>query len=72
MPESGSKDGGQGQGGRKDGGQGEGAMRDASHWVRWHETYEDEDSALSLRLRLVQSGVREALDRQARGPHCRS
>jgi hypothetical protein len=78
MPESGSKDdargeGGQGEGARGAGGQGdgaprEGAMRDAAHWVRWHETYEDPDSALSLRLRLVQSEVREALDRQAPGP----
>ena len=63
MAESGSKDGAHG-----DGAHGDGAMRDAAHWVRWHETYEDPDSALSLRLRLVQSGVREALDRHAPGP----
>jgi hypothetical protein len=39
-----------------------------SHWVRWHEAYEDPDSALSLRLALVQDGVRAALDRQPPGP----
>lgn len=33
-----------------------------SHWVRWHESYEDPDSPLSLRLRLVQSMVRDFLD----------
>ena len=33
-----------------------------SHWVRWHESYEDPASPLSLRLRLVQAGVREVLD----------
>jgi hypothetical protein len=36
--------------------------------VRWHESYDDPDSALSLRLRLVQAGVREALDRLPAGP----
>ncbi len=41
--------------------------RDAAHWWRWHEMYEDPDSPLSERLRLVQAGVREALDRQAAG-----
>jgi hypothetical protein len=34
----------------------------AQHWVRWHESYDDPDSALSFRLRLVQDGVRAALD----------
>ncbi len=33
-----------------------------SHWVRWHESYEDPASPLSLRLRLVQSMVRDVLD----------
>ena len=33
-----------------------------SHWVRWHEPYEDPSSPLSLRLRLVQSMVRDFLD----------
>jgi hypothetical protein len=37
---------------------------EASHWVRWHASYEDPSSALSLRLRVVQDGVRAALDRQ--------
>ena len=38
-----------------------GAVPD-SHWVRWHEPYEDPDSNLSRRLREVQSMVRGALD----------
>jgi Putative methyltransferase len=33
-----------------------------SHWVRWHTAYEDPSSNLSLRLRAVQSMVRDALD----------
>jgi hypothetical protein len=33
-----------------------------SHWIRWHRSYEDPDSPLSLRLRLVQSMVRSFLD----------
>jgi hypothetical protein len=33
-----------------------------SHWVRWHRFYEDPDSPLSLRLRLVQGMVRSFLD----------
>jgi ubiquinone/menaquinone biosynthesis C-methylase UbiE len=33
-----------------------------SHWVRWHRTYEDPSSSLSMRLRAVQSMVRQALD----------
>jgi hypothetical protein len=33
-----------------------------SHWVRWHEAYEDPSSSLSLRMRIVQSMVRDALD----------
>ncbi len=33
-----------------------------SHWVRWHEPYEDSTSGLSLRLGIVQSMVQRALD----------
>jgi hypothetical protein len=44
------------------------AQVDAAHWVRWHRAYEDPDSALSMRLRLVQDGVREVLDHHAPGP----
>jgi hypothetical protein len=33
-----------------------------SHWVRWHQPYEDPTSPLSLRLRFVQSMVRDFLD----------
>lgn len=40
-----------------------GSAQDGSHWVRWHEAYEDPDSPLSLRLRLVQGMVRDFLDR---------
>jgi ubiquinone/menaquinone biosynthesis C-methylase UbiE len=39
-----------------------------SHWVRWHEPYDDPDSALSLRLRLVQAAVSETLNRRPAGP----
>jgi Putative methyltransferase len=39
-----------------------------AHWVRWHRAYEDPDSALSARLRAVQTAVRAALDRQPPGP----
>lgn len=38
------------------------------HWVRWHAAYEDPTSALSVRLALVQSGVRAALDERPAGP----
>jgi hypothetical protein len=45
------------------GAEGSGAGGEAdSHWVRWHRPYEDPDSYLSLRLRLVQSKVRAFLD----------
>ena len=33
-----------------------------SHWVRWHQPYQDPGSALSERLRIVQSMVCDALD----------
>ena len=39
-----------------------------SHWVRWHKSYEDPTSPLSLRLRIVQSMVRDFLDRVPRPP----
>ena len=42
-----------------------------SHWMRWHAPYEDPSSALSLRLRIVQSMVGDFLDRvpaSRRGP----
>lgn len=35
---------------------------DTSHWVRWHAAYEDPASNLSVRLRTVQSMVRQVLD----------
>jgi hypothetical protein len=41
---------------------------DASHWVRWHQHYEDPDSPLSVRLRLVQAALRRALDEAPAGP----
>lgn len=39
-----------------------------THWVHWHRAYENPDSPLSARLRLVQAALRAALDRQAPGP----
>ncbi|HVB91242.1 MAG TPA: class I SAM-dependent methyltransferase family protein [Acidimicrobiales bacterium] len=39
-----------------------------SHWVRWHEPYEDPASALSVRLALVQSMVGAVLDAAGPGP----
>lgn len=39
-----------------------------THWVRWHQAYRDPTSPLSLRLRLVQSAVRDSLDRAEAGP----
>ncbi|MGP0032373.1 MAG: class I SAM-dependent methyltransferase family protein [Acidimicrobiales bacterium] len=39
-----------------------------SHWVRWHQAYEDPGSPLSVRLRLVQAAVGEVLDGQPPGP----
>jgi hypothetical protein len=48
--------------------QADGPQVDEAHWVRWHRAYEDPDSALSMRLRLVQHGVREVLDHHAPGP----
>jgi putative methyltransferase len=39
-----------------------------SHWVEWHQAYEDPDSFLSVRLRLVQEGVRARLNAMGPGP----
>jgi hypothetical protein len=39
-----------------------------AHWVRWHRSYEDPDSPLSARLRLVQAGVRRVLYDHLPGP----
>ena len=50
------------------GGGGGGVPNDDGHWVRWHQMYEDPDSPISMRLRLVQVGVREVLDHHAPGP----
>jgi hypothetical protein len=40
----------------------EGGPAADSHWVRWHEPYDDPSSNLSRRLREVQSMLRAALD----------
>jgi hypothetical protein len=37
-------------------------------WVAWHESYADEESDLSVRLRVVQTEIRGALDRSPAGP----
>ena len=37
-------------------------------WNKWHDPYDDPDSALSLRLRIVQQRIRETLDRLPPGP----
>jgi hypothetical protein len=37
------------------------------HWVDWHDPYDDPNSPLSCRLRVVQQRIREALDRQPPG-----
>jgi hypothetical protein len=47
---------------------GGGTAAESDFWVRWHQAYEDPDSPLSVRLRLVQSGVRAVLDRHPPGP----
>jgi hypothetical protein len=39
-----------------------------SHWVEWHDPYDDPDSPLSHRLRVVQQRIRETLDGQRAGP----
>ncbi len=44
-----------------------GSGSDDSHWVRWHDAYENPDSPLSLRLRVVQGMVRDFLDRVPTG-----
>jgi hypothetical protein len=60
--------GGGGSGGAPGGGDAAGDGDGDAHWVRWHRSYEDPDSSLSARLRLVQSGVRSALDEHDPGP----
>jgi putative methyltransferase len=45
-----------------------GARPPDSHWVRWHLEYENPASPLSLRLRIVQTMVRDVLDTAAPGP----
>ena len=37
-------------------------------WVRWHEDYDDPDSRLAKRLRVVQQQIRGALSRAPAGP----
>ncbi|TCO48803.1 class I SAM-dependent methyltransferase [Actinocrispum wychmicini] len=37
-------------------------------WVAWHETYDDPESFLARRLRVIQHRVREALDTVGPGP----
>ncbi|HEY1827551.1 MAG TPA: class I SAM-dependent methyltransferase family protein [Acidimicrobiales bacterium] len=39
-----------------------------SHWVRWHRSYEDPVSPLSVRLRLVQDALRAGIDAVPPGP----
>src|SRR5271154_2837323 len=38
-----------------------------SHWVAWHDAYDDPSSPLSARLATVQSHIEEALDRAPAG-----
>jgi hypothetical protein len=40
----------------------------ASHWVRWHEEYDDPEAPLSVRLGLVQAEVRQVLEQRPPGP----
>jgi predicted RNA methylase len=37
-------------------------------WSQWHEQYEQEDSALARRLRMVQDQIRNVLDSSPPGP----
>jgi predicted RNA methylase len=39
-----------------------------SHWVRWHQHYDDPSSPLSVRLRIVQAMVADVLSAAADGP----
>jgi predicted RNA methylase len=39
-----------------------------SHWVRWHQHYDDPSSPLSVRLRIVQSMVADVLSAAEEGP----
>lgn len=45
-----------------------GGGTEQTDWQRWHEPYEDPDSAMSAGLRAVQEQVAAALDRAAPGP----
>jgi hypothetical protein len=40
----------------------------ASHWWRWHLAYDDPDSALSRRLAIVQTRIRQAVEELPAGP----
>ena len=40
----------------------------ARDWVAWHEPYDDPESSLHQRLRLVQRRIRDAMDALAPGP----
>lgn len=40
----------------------------ASSWADWHKSYDDPESALSARLRVVQQYLSDAIDRCAPGP----
>jgi hypothetical protein len=40
----------------------------SSHWLTWHDAYDDPASPLSARLAVVQSHLTEALDRAGPGP----
>ncbi len=39
-----------------------------SHWVRWHQHYDDPSSPLSVRLRIVQSMVADVMSAAEEGP----
>ena len=43
-------------------------MAEPTDWQQWHAAYDDPDSRLSERLRVVQSHVRAALDERAAQP----
>jgi hypothetical protein len=49
-------------------GAGTGETNGDSHWVRWHQAYEDPVSPLSVRLRLVQDALRASIDATPAGP----
>jgi hypothetical protein len=45
-----------------------GSVNGDSHWVRWHELYDEPGSALPRRLRRIQARVIETLDSRPAGP----